>query len=224
MKLVHPEWKHQIEFQEEKVPLLIIESSTLLCEYLEELNNQCNGVEGRFILSDNNDELPIEKIAFIEINLFEMDINSKRILSKLYVELKNIAMDEVLYMDTCQIISELGAYIEKIADETDYMITYEQEIDQTGILKLCNVKLQTQYTSMLEKIVDYIDVMQKICHMKLAIFVNLKSYLSEEEFEKLYTMIRYRKMNLLLIENREPEKLLVTEKKFIIDKTGCEIY
>lgn len=225
MKLVYPEWTHQIVFKEGEVSLLIIENPKLMYEYVNDFVNQCNkGIEGRFVLSDNDKILNLEKNMSIILNPFELDINNRKILTKLYSELKKLSVDEDLYIESNQLLSEIEKYMEKLIDESDYNMEYDIDVDFTALFKMFNLRLKQESTTLLESIIDYLSVMQQILCKNIFVCINLKCYLSEVEMKQLYEMADYKKISLLLIEGRQPEQILTEEKMFIIDKMGCEIY
>ncbi|MEG1947932.1 MAG: type II-A CRISPR-associated protein Csn2, partial [Lachnospiraceae bacterium] len=105
----------------------------------------------------------------------------------------------------------------------EYPITYDKEIDVNGLLKLADIRVEVVYTGMMEKLVDYMKIMQDICNMSICILVNIKSYLGEDELKKIFQFAEYNKIHLLLIEsvvkNRSSQ-----EKVYIWDEDSCEIY
>ena len=60
MKLVYTELEQQLIFQENRVNVLVIEHKELFRRMIQELAKQIDGVEGRFVLSDNDNILKID--------------------------------------------------------------------------------------------------------------------------------------------------------------------
>lgn len=54
MKLVYTELEQQLIFQENRVNVLVIEHKELFRRMIQELAKQIDGVECRFVLSDND--------------------------------------------------------------------------------------------------------------------------------------------------------------------------
>lgn len=225
MKLVYPEYRHQIVFNENKIQVLIIENPTIFRNIVHDIYEQCNELsDGKAVLSDDDKIVKLSKAAYICINPFELDINSRKIITKLYTELKTLAYDEDMYISTNTIISQILQYCENIASRVDYDVEYDSDIDINGLLKIAGIRISnSDNESILEKIANYIDVMQRLMNMELAIFINFKNYLSKEEIMQLYELVNYRKTKLLLIESHDEEPI-ENEEKYIIDKDGCEIY
>lgn len=55
-----------------------------------ELAGQVEGKEGRFVLSDNEKEVDISKNVELIFNIFALDINERKLISKLYMELEKL--------------------------------------------------------------------------------------------------------------------------------------
>ena len=73
------------------------------------------------------------------------------------------------------------------------------------------------------KIINYIHLAHRVLNTSLFIFINLKSYFSNEDLELLYQTLLYEKVTILLIERYESTKLSF-EKHLIIDNDACVIY
>ena len=74
----------------------------------------------------------------------------------------------------------------------------------------------------MERLAEYLKLLHQLCKIQVIIFVNLKTYFSQDELEELYKFAFYEKLFLVLIENREKPKLK-EEKVCIIDADGCII-
>ena len=72
-------------------------------------------------------------------------------------------------------------------------------------------------------LIRYIKLVVELLGVKLIIFVNLRSYLSDRQFRKLIQEIKYQEIKVLFIENQE-KVCIEGGMRYIIDKDGCEIY
>ena len=95
MKLVHPDMQMQIILKEGIVHEWILESPALFSRFVGELVVQADGGEGRFVLSEDMEETKLSKVAEVIVNPFSVDINSRKMLSKLYGELEKTACGDV---------------------------------------------------------------------------------------------------------------------------------
>ena len=95
--------------------------------------------------------------------------------------------------------------------------------DIAGLLKAMDVKYEEIEESLLEHLIRYIKLVVELLGVKLIIFVNLRSYLSDRQFRGLIQEIKYQEIKALFIENQE-KACIEGGMRYIIDKDGCEIY
>ncbi len=224
MKIVHPVLSKPIELLENKTAVLIIENQRLYANMIFELISQLDGNDVSFVLSRNNAMVNIAKEAELIIDPFNMDINQRKIITKLHNMLCTIATGEDNYTKTMQIISTVQQYIEDIMIAVDYPLEYAQTIDASLIFKIADVKITDNSDSLAEKIIDYITIMIDLFKVSCFIFVNIKSFVTDIELVELYQHFAYKKINVLLIENFMREERHDEEIIRIIDKDMCEIY
>ena len=68
----------------------------------------------------------------------------------------------------------------------------------------------------------YIKISSELVAIKVFFFVNLRSYLTQDELNELYKMVDYYKVSLILLESIERNERS-REKRYIIDKDLCFI-
>lgn len=200
----------------------VIESPKLFAEYVQELYFQSTGGVGRFVLSDNDKELSIEKYAEMIINPFMVNINDKRILSKLYNELHQKAYAENMYLNTQRIITELNQYFAELEQQESYFLTADDEIDMVAVFKAMGIKVESCADNYVQNINQYIKLAAELLLKKVIIFVNLSSYMEQEQIEELMKAAAYNEIAMLFIESSQrgfPKGTL----QYIIDRDKCEI-
>ncbi len=228
MLLTHPIFSKPIEFVENNIQILIIENPAFLSKFLCELLAQHKNKEGNFVLSKNFNPLPISKNIEIITDIFSININSRPIMTKLLDELKTKAHDEDFYIKTQEFKFLVSQYIENLLHESDYKLSFSEDLEIQNILKACEVEVEnTPYSeenfSLLDFIVEYCDICTRLLKISCIVFVNLKSFLSKEEILLFYEEVMYKKYSILLIENHQAEDTIKIEKVRIIDKDLCEI-
>lgn len=224
MKLVHPYIERQIIFDESKINVLTIENQKLFSEVVQEIISVLNGGNSKFVLSEGMDIINISKVGELCIDIFSCEINSKKAITKLYEILREKSVDEDMHLKTNQILSSIFSYTEDLIFEFgEYELSYNLDTDITNIFKAVDVKFDLSDKTYLEKLLDYVYINSEFLSKKLFIFVNLKSFLLEEELEEFYKMMFYKKINILLLESFEREYKFDCEEYYIIDKDLCQI-
>lgn len=221
MKLLHKEYGFEIDVFENSISVLIIENAVAYAKIINDLWKQSNGDEGGFSLLEDDKMRNIAKDVECIINPFALSCNNKKIITKLYQELKDIALDK-MQQETIDLNANLVSYIENLTQAVPYPINFHLEFDVSAILKSYNVVLADKYESLLEKIIEYIKVCRHICNIDIYFFVNLKCFLSEKEIFDLYEFAFYEKIKIVLFESIQ-NKTMDDEKVWILDQDLCII-
>lgn len=222
MKIVHPDLQMKIECKEGCTAILIIESPMLLRKYLGELWKQVHSQSGMFVLTDMEKEMEFHKEADMILNPFDVDVNDKRFLSKVYSELKEMAYQEDYYLKTQSLISSVTAYFLELEQNASVSLKCG-EFELTQLFKALEIRIDDCENEVLGKLGQYLHVASKLLKKKLVLFFNLSTYLECEEIEELLKEAFYLDLRVLLIEAQEIS-LAIPKKCYIIDRDGCEIY
>ena len=221
MRLVNAQYSLKIPLQEHYIIDLILEKPSTMARIMAELQEQCMGEEGNFILSKKDKELKLEKMAECIVNPFAIDFNNRKILNRLYADLNLLAQDYPIEKAT--INTELIQVFEKAISGLKYgSITYHYEFDWISIFKAYDVRIDTEYCSLTEKLVEYIKILSNIGNIKILFLVNIHSYLEEEEIVQLCEMGMYQKVYLIFVESMEYTQYS-DSKRYILDKDDCLI-
>lgn len=220
MRLVNTEMNIEIDMDNSPI-LLVIECEERFAQMVQMLIDQVDKREGDFVLSENNKLLAMDKYCDIIMNPFSLDINDKKIQTKLYAKISGAA--EVYFEEKERIHSEIVRLLDDVVDGLPLdNITYNLELDWNTILKMYSVKIGTEYTSITEKLVDYIKTCALLCETKVLILVNAKSYLNKSDLLNIYEMASYFHVHIMLVE-AVAEHFLPEELVYILDKDDCFI-
>ena len=96
MKIINNNWQRQIVLEDNLIHTIVFENKVNYRENILELIRQHKGYEGSFILSNNNKEVSFDKNSYFISDLFNIDINNKKIISKVYGELLNNVVDDIV--------------------------------------------------------------------------------------------------------------------------------
>lgn len=223
MKLVHTELSRAIIDDTVDYTEWIIEAAESFATFVYELKNQCDGIDGRYVLSDADKELGISKNMDIVFDIFSIDINSKKIVNKLYEEMQQVVYSEKLYVKTQEIAQSIQKYILELEQETDYILTFTEDVDWMAIFKALRVQHEIIEEDYFEKLIRYIKVATVVMKYKIFVFVNLRSYLSDLQMQKLIQEAIHQEVKLIFVENYVKD-CMGEGLRYIIDRDQCEIY
>ena len=223
MKLIHFNLTSELLGGVTRYTEWIMESPEVFFAYVGELNDQIAGKEGKFVLSENNKELELSKAADLLINPFSTEVNTRKILNKLYLELTERSREEQMYMKTVELFNHIQEYMLELEQQSSYILDFNRETDVSILLKALSVQYEVKEAGYWERLIQYIKIMASAAGIKVFIFVNLRSYLSDAQMEELIKELEYQDVSGLFIENQQ-RSCLKGVKWYIIDKDQCEIY
>ena len=209
----------KIDFEEKNIFSLIVENKRAYRKIIEDLVNKSNIEDGDIILSKNKLVIP-EKEIFIFSDYFNFDIN-KFVLNKYYKELKNLSENEFLN-ETLEIKEILKDYINKLI-ENNYSLKFEDDLDVSQILKAFSIKFERS-EDLLLNLFEWLKILNEILGYEIFFFINLESFLSENELLEFSKFIVYNKYKVVFLENFYRNKLSDNDNLIVIDNDLCEIF
>ena len=222
LKIAHPHLEQIISVEEGVVNLLIVENPTEFYNFVTELISQSTGGEGNFVVSSNGEIISIEKECEVVHNLFSFDFNDKKLLNLLYKKLERIGTDGETILKLGELNVNLHSLLSDLFFKTNFSLDFN-ELTLQDVLKSSSVKFESNYETVLEKLIFYVNAIAELKNNQLFIFVNLKSVLSDLELKSFYYHCLSVKANLLLIESSKIRSLLDCERAIIITDDLCEI-
>ncbi|RXZ71323.1 type II-A CRISPR-associated protein Csn2 [Fusobacterium necrophorum] len=224
MKLVCEEIHYSFEIKENKVPIYIIENPKFYLHLLLSLKEEIDeNKEGIFSLFEETKELKLSKNVLFIGDLLHLDFHNRKIVSAIFHQLKEYTLKDEIYAEKLEMEGVLKGFLYRIIDNFSYPLEMEDNIEYEDLFKLFHIHISEDYDSYLEKLIDYLTLSYDLDLMKCVIFVNLKTILGEDECRKLYQQCFYKKIPIILFENREYEYTIKEEEKIIVDFDLCEI-
>ena len=126
MKLVNTLYNLEFDLMENQILVLSIENHLAYRNILEELWKQYKGETGNFILSDGDKELKMSQRIECIYNIFNINTNDRKIISKLYQEL-TYQNDALLQEESIRFKQELMEYFDKLISTVPYNLTEKAE-------------------------------------------------------------------------------------------------
>ena len=221
MKLVNTLYGLEFDLIENQILILSIENHAAYSNILGTLWKQYRGEDGDFILSDGSKELKLSQKIECIYNIFSINTNDKKIITKLYQEL-TFQNDTLLQEESVLFKQELISYFDKVISPVPYNLKYNFDTDLSSLMKSISVEIDDYADSLLEKIIQYIKLMNQICGVEIFVIPNLKTYFSTEEIIQLYEFAIYNKIYFIVIEAIQTPHI-EGEKGWIIDEDLCII-
>ena len=224
MKIINNNWQRQIVLKDNLIHTIVFENKKYYRENILELIRQHKGYEGNFILSNNNKEVSFDKNSYFISDLFNIDINNKKIITKVYGELLKIVTDDIVGYN--KITSYIREYFETLVFNYNLDLEYNDKIEANLLLKLGDFKIQFEESDYLEKLIKFLKVLVELCNIKVVFIVGLYRVFSLEEVEKIYKEVCLNKINIINIESEKQnikKSDYYNELVYIFDKDNCEI-
>ena len=210
----------KINFEEKNIFSLIVENKKIYRKIIEDLINNTGIEDGNIILSKNNKLIVPEKEIFVFLDYFNFDIN-KFVLNKYYKELKNLSENEFLN-ETLEIKEILLGYINKLT-ENNYSLKFDDDLDVSQILKAFSIKFEKS-EELLLNLFEWVKILNEILGYEIFFFINLGSFLSNNELLEFSKFMLYNKYKVVFLENFSRNKLSDNDNIIIIDNDLCEIF
>lgn len=217
----HVHIETDLVLSDEAVQILVVENADEFYNIVSELYNQFDGEDGNFVFKLKDEIVSAEKNGVMICNPFHLDYNDKKIISLLYKVLEKESLGDALPQYN-EVVSSMIKYLEEISFNVPFKLSYN-EPQPAEIMKVCGLKIESSYDTLLEKIICFINALIELKKCKFFVFVNLKSVLSDEKLLNLYSHCKNEKVGLLLIESSIIRNLLPEEKAVVITEDLCEI-
>lgn len=223
MKFIFPLLNTQLDLSlENKVNILVIENQSYFTHFLSEINEALQNNESEIVLSLENTPLDISKKLELLTVFVPFDMNKKNLLTKLYKKAEVIMEGEDLFEKTQYIVQKNLQYIGEIIQNLPYSIDYSPAFDISYILKAADVKFDSDYESLAEQLIDYMETINSLDCEKCFVLVNIRNYIDDKSMDDFYKNIIYKKLKVLIVSAND-YTLSKYEKKTIIDKDLCVI-
>ena len=117
MKIAHSTLLSRFELDEGLPTVLIVENKNMFCSLVNELILQIGGESGNWVLSDGPRILQINRSTEIVMDYFNLDYNSRSVITKLHNMLREVSQTSDNYLETGSLNQILVEYISKISND-----------------------------------------------------------------------------------------------------------
>lgn len=224
MRLAYTDWHMIVNWPENRVPVVVVEPNAFYRKIITDLCAQSDGSDGDFVLSENWQPVSIEKNVCVVTDPFSIILNDRSSQVALTKWLCKQTTNEHNFEATQEIKQQINTWALKIIDDSEEPLELSGDVDVSQLLKACCIKFAEENASMPELLYRRMCITQSFLKRNCFIFVGLKQYLTQAELEEIYKVAQYRKIRIMLLENRQPEMNKAKETLWLIDKDYCEVY
>ena len=221
MKYVFPEITSIFETKAGYVNTLVIENKKFFSEVVSDIYNQTNGDDGKSVISEGIKILSFTKDAELLGNFLPFDINRKSLITKIQSAIEKKTTDAEFCYRCNELLGEIENYLNDVVFDFPCDLVFSK-INNSSLVKMAGIEIRDEYVSRAEKLLDYFELVREFDKDKLFFTVNLRSYLSDVETEKMMETIKTHRFNVIMIESTSL-KLLQNEKRVTVDEDLCEI-
>lgn len=221
MKFVNPILDCPLEIGENKINSIIIENQNVFLELCMDIFDQIQGNEGKTVVSKDDMILDISKNVELINQFIPFDINKKTLINKLISSVEKVANESDYYEQSMIEIANMEKFLWNITENMVGSIGFSK-LSISNIIKSVGLEFEDDYSSLGEKLIDYMELVREYDKDKLFIFVNLRSYICDNEAFVFFETITRKQFKVLFIDNCE-HLSYEYENRVIIDKDICVI-
>ena len=224
MKLMYQDSTLDFEVSSDKVTVISFENCKVFRRMVTELDIQCDGGEGPWILNDNNKAFNLDRYGHIILNPLYVDINSKALLTKLQNQLSKEAL--LMTEEVADIVNRLHAFYYSLEFGYPLSIQHKLEIGTAELIKLGSFNFEFNRTGDIMDFMSYIEVVNKLLSPMVYIMVNLDLVLNDDEINAFYHNMLSRQLRLVCLTTgffvkENLDKSLING--YILDNDFCVI-
>ncbi|MGN8739882.1 type II-A CRISPR-associated protein Csn2 [Bilifractor sp. HCP3S3_D3] len=221
MRWIYSPCNVDLQLDELRPVTLVIENPQHLQKMISAILSQMNSEGDDVILSEGNQLLSLEKNIFLQLNPFEDILNNRKIIGKLYKTISCAAME--LPQERSELLTAVIQYFDRILGAVRFDgLIYDIDFKDEDLYKLFDLRIEEEGLSLIEKLLMEVRVCSDLLFLPVMVFMNLGSFLSNDEYCELVESCVNHKVYLLLIEGTEPMDR-TGDKRYIIDKDMCLI-
>lgn len=219
--IVKPDFLPPFEILDDKANVLAIEKPSVFFEFAEEIYGQIEGDDGGIVLSDDLNIIKLSAKAELIKEFVPFETNNKRLLNKLFSYFEKKALNGEYYEDLERLNSQVMSFMGKLT-ESEVIETEFGAMNLNALFKAINFRLNEEKYSLEESVVNYMLNVRELEGEKIFVFLNLMSYVDEEQRGLLYRTVVDHGFSTLFIEPRAVKSHELVNQ-IIIDEDFCVI-
>lgn len=210
-----------IEF-DGKILTLEIENPNMLAKFIKDIRDGNN--DDTEIAFEHRGKLLDKKDIELIIDFHALSLFNKNLVSKIFNKIENdFKTDYYKFIKFNEFANEFKENFIALLDDLDIETTVTDDYELKNALNFIEFKPENFDDSLVDKIMQYINIITETNIYKLLCFVNLKAYLDTKSIESIFKYSLYKKLPIILIEYHHDNIVIENEIKLLIDKDLCDI-
>ncbi len=223
MNFIYKPLNFDMPLKQNQINHMTIENPRLYEQMVTSMYLQINKEDEQWMLIHEGEELLMDNICDILISPMDLRFDKKDIQRKLMAGLES----EIQLDKDFEILTELhGNMTQVIADICEryrYQLEYDFDFTLKDYIKLYDIILAAPEGAFLEKLMEYIPVVQDLTGKNIFILTGCGDYLTDDDFRHLNKWLSYQECYILIMGNRQ-RLLKEPLNEYIIDVDLCEIH
>ena len=205
----------------DKINTIVIENRNLFRAVVQDIYNRIDGLSGKSVLGTGDGKLlDFSKYAEIFTSFVPFEINRKGLITKITSAVEKESLSGYRYESTMKILTDIERYMEGLTSSFDCNLAFSK-ITAGALIKAVGIEIVDDYTSLGEKIIDYMELVREFDKEKIFFTVNFRSFVDDEETEEFMKTVKIHDFHLVMFENKE-YNILEHELRRTIDEDLCE--
>ncbi|MDR3249689.1 MAG: type II-A CRISPR-associated protein Csn2 [Mycoplasmataceae bacterium] len=220
MEFKFKNWNTGIELTSDNINSIKFDNKKDFYEFISYASNEKEADEWFNVYEDNKSHNFVS-ICKVLVDLFNVDLNDKKIINALYKVITKDSLDQETTNQISTINTEISNLIDGKLQNYNFPIIYDSNLDIAAFLKMCDVQFNFDNKDLLTKMTNYIDILLEFTSYKVLLIPHLYQLLDENQIKELISYIANK--NLYIIScitkdnNAIPNKKIIDEQKDEID-------
>lgn len=224
MKAVHPNINYPLVTEGKLINETVIESEEIFSDIVLDLYGQMEGRTGDLVFSDGGKIMTIKSLYTIA-KPSDMDMNSRAFLNKVYKHIEQEVIKDAVPEEYYKALHSLFEVISSLSE--GYYLTPDlvEDVPLSQTLSLFQMHYPDVEMTFMEQLMDFIVMQRELFKTKLFVFVQVRAFMTPDDFENLLEFARYEQIQLWFIEFSEKSRPVNEDNyyRLIVDQDGCEI-
>lgn len=223
MKLAYLPLNFVMSLQMKRINSIVVESPHIYDSMIMDLYRQMNREEERWDLLQDEDLLVLDKYCDLLMSPADLHFHKKEIQKELIPEIVREIESSEKFEDLLEQHGDFVQMMSQLCEQYKYPLECDFDFCLKEYLKQYKVTLADVEGSALEKLLEYIPVVQELMGKTVFFLHGYSDYLTEDDFRHLQKWVKYQEYYIVFLGSRQLS-LKEDTNEYIIDLDLCEIH